>query len=145
MKNSSDDKLLKNDKNNQKNENSSTKIFDDENENEKNKNVETQIFRKQLISDVADDSKLVKNNSFNSNRENRKSHMISINQKAKKSKNFAIFTQSTRRSTRNFQFYDRYRYDNEFEQKAQIFDFSSDQKFEFTTYNETINYSNHRL
>ena len=43
--------------------------------------------------------------------------MISINQKTKKSKNFAIFIQSTRQSTRNFQFYDRYRYDNEFEQK----------------------------
>ena len=138
MKNSSNDKLLKNDKNNQKNENSSAKIFDDENENEKNENVETQIFRKQSISDVANDSKLMKNNSFNSNRENRESHVISINQKTKKSKNFAIFIQLTRRSTRNFQFYDRYRYDNEFEQKVQIFDFSSNQKFEFTTYNETV-------
>ena len=46
LKNFSNDKLLKNDKNNQKNENSSTKIFDDENENEKNENVKTQIFRK---------------------------------------------------------------------------------------------------
>ena len=90
----------------------------------------------------------MKNNSFDlnrENRENRKNHVTSINQKTKKSKNFAIFIQSTRRSTRNFQFYDRYRYDNEFEQKAQIFDFSSNQKFEFTTYNETINCSNHRL
>ena len=145
MKNSSNDKLLKNDKNNQKNENSSAEIFDDENENEENKNVETQIFRKQSISDVADDSKLIKNNSFDSNRENRENHVISINQKTKKSKNFAIFIQSTRRSTRNFQFYDRYRYDNEFEQKAQIFDFSSNQKFEFITNNKTINCSNHRL
>ena len=145
MKDFSDDKLLKNDKNNQKNENSSTEIFDDENENEKNENIETQIFRKQSIFDVADDLKLMKNNSFDSNRKDCKSHVISINQKTKKSKNFAIFIQSTRRSTRNFQFYDRYRYDNEFEQKAQIFDFSSNQKFEFTTYNKTINCSNHRL
>ena len=145
LKNFSDDKLLKNDKNNQKNENSSTKIFDDENENEKNENVETQIFRKQSISDVADDSKLIKNNSFDSNRENRENHVISINQKTKKSKNFAIFIQLTRRSTRNSQLYDRYRYDNEFEQKIQIFNFSSNQKFEFATYNETINCPNQRL
>ena len=96
MKNFSNDKLLKNDKNNQKNENSSTKIFDDENENEKNENVETQIFRKQSIFNVADDSKLIKNNSFDSNYEDRKSHVISINQKTKKLKNFAIFIQLTR-------------------------------------------------
>ena len=145
MKNFSNDKLLKNDKNNQKNKNSLIKIFDDENENEKNENVKTQIFRKQSIFDVANDSKLIKNNLFNSNRENRENHVISINQKTKKSKNFAIFIQSTRRNTRNFQFYNRYRYDNEFEQKIQIFDFSLNQKFEFTTYNETINCSNHRL
>ena len=87
----------------------------------------------------------MKNNSFNSNCENRENHVISINQKAKKSKNFAIFIQSTRQNIRNFQFYDRYRYDNEFKQKIQIFDFSSNQKFEFTTYNETINCPNHRL
>ena len=142
MKNSSNDKLLKNDKNN---ENSSTEIFDDENKNKKNENIKTQIFQKQLIFDVADDSKLMKNNSFDSNRENHKNHMISINQKTKKSKNFAIFIQSTRQNTRNFQFYDRYRYNNEFEQKVQIFDFSSNQKFEFTTYDETINCLNHRL
>ena len=90
MKNFSNDKLLKNDKNNQKNKNSLTEIFDDENENEKNENVETQIFRKQSISDVADNSKLIKNNSFDLNRENRESHVTSINQKTKKSKNFAI-------------------------------------------------------
>ena len=145
MKNFSNDKLLKNDKNNQKNENSSTEIFDNENENEKNKNVETQIFQKQSIFDVANGSKLMKNNSFDLNRKNRENHIISINQKTKKSKNSAIFIQSTRRNTRNFQFYDRYRYDNEFEQKTQIFDFSSNQKFELTTYNETINCLNHRL
>ena len=63
----------------------------------------------------------------------------------KKVKNFTIFTQSTRQSMRNFQFYDRYYYDNEFEQKAQIFDFSLDQKFEFTTYNKAINCLNQRL
>ena len=96
MKNFSNDKLLKNDKNNQKNKNSSTKIFDDENENKKNENVKTQIFRKQSISNIANDSKLVKNNSFDLNRKNRKSHVISINQKTKKSKDFAIFIQSTR-------------------------------------------------
>ena len=145
LKNFSNDKLLKNDKNNQKNENSSTEIFDNENENEKNKNVETQIFQKQSIFDVANGSKLMKNNSFDLNRKNRENHIISINQKTKKSKNSAIFIQSTRRNTRNFQFYDRYRYDNEFEQKVQIFKFSSNQKFEFTTYDEIINCSNHRL
>ena len=137
MKNFSNDKLLKNDKNNQKNENSLSKIFDDENENEKNKNVEMQLFRKQSIFDVADNLKLMKNNSFNSKRKDYKNYIISINQKAKKSKKFAIFLQSTRQSTRNFQLYDRYRYDNKFEQKAQIFDFSSNQKFEPATYNET--------
>ena len=115
MKNSSNDKLLKNDKNNEKNENSSAEIFDDENENEKNENVETQILRKQSISDVANDSKLMKNNSFNLNRENRKNHVTLINQKTKKSKNFAIFIQLTRQSTRNSQLYDRYRYNNKFE------------------------------
>ena len=145
MKNFSNDKLLKNDKNNQKNENLLTKIFNDKNKNEKNENVETQIFRKQSIFNVADDLKLIKNNSFNLNRENRKNHMTSINQKTKKSKNFAIFIQLTRRSTRNSQLYDRYRYDNEFEQKIQIFNFSSNQKFEFATYNETINCPNQRL
>ena len=111
----------------------------------KNKNVEIQILQKQSISDVTKNSKLVENNSFNLNCENSESHVTSINQKTKKSKNFAIFIQSTRQSTRNFQFYDRYRYDNEFEQKTQIFDFSSNQKFELTTYNETINCPNHRL
>ena len=145
MKNFSNDKLLKNDKNNQKNKNSSAKIFDDENENKKNENVETQIFRKQSIFDVADDLKLVKNNSFDLNCENRENYVTSINQRTRKSKNFAIFIQSTRQSTRNFQFYDRYRYDNKFEQKAQIFDFSSNQKFEFATYNKIINCSNQRL
>ena len=79
LKNFSNDKLLKNDKNNQKNKNSLTKIFDD-----KNENVETQIFWKQSIFDVADDSKLMKNNSFNLNRKNRENHVISINQKVKK-------------------------------------------------------------
>ena len=86
LKNSSNDKLLKNSKNNQKNEKSSIKIFDDENENEKNENVKTQNFRKQSIFDVSKNSKLMKNNSFDLNRENRENHVISINQKAKKSK-----------------------------------------------------------
>ena len=86
MKNVSNDKLLKNDKNNQKNENSSMKIFNDKNENKKNKNVKTQIFQKQSIFDIANNSKLMKNNLFDLNRKNRKNHVISINQKTKKTK-----------------------------------------------------------
>ena len=144
LKNSSNDKLLKNNKNNQKNEKSSIKIFD-ENENEKNENVETQNFRKQLIFDVSKNSKLMKNNSFDSNRENRENHVTSINQKTKKSKKTEISAQSTRRNTRNIQFYNRYQLNNEFEQKIQIFDFSSNQKFEPSTYNETINCPDQRL
>ena len=83
LKNSSNDKLLKNSKNNQKNEKSSIKIFD-ENENEKNKNVEAQNFRKQSIFDVSKNPKLVENNLFDPNRENRESHVTSTNQRTKK-------------------------------------------------------------
>ena len=140
LKNSSSDKLLKNSKNNQKNEKSSIKIFD-ENENEKNENVETQNFQKQSIFDVSKNPKLMKNNSSDSNRENRENHVTPINQKAKKSKKTEISAQPTRRSTRNIQFYNRYQLNNEFGQKTQISDFSSNQKFEPSTYNETINCS----
>ena len=83
LKNSPNDRLLENNRNNQKNERSSIEIFD-ENENEKNKNVEAQNLQNQSIFDVSKNPKLVRDNSSDPNRENRESHVTPINQKAKK-------------------------------------------------------------
>lgn len=80
------------------------------------------------------------------NHENHVSHVTPANQIARKSEKGQILAQSTRRSTRLTKPYNPYQYDNEYDLAATInVDFSINQQFESSTYEEATNCPDQRL